>query len=99
MTMVDNSGRGIDLDPDSVVIVIDMVGSRRDLSPADNVAIARFILEKASEPDHAYHYFEISIKRAPLDSPLVSEILQELKSAGRNDWVQKLKCVRASLQN
>ena len=94
--MMNNIARQVPVDKERVIDAIEIVSRRVNLRPTESVRLAYFFLEQTGQPEKAYAYLEQAVQSAAVDDPLVPELLYDLKSRGRLDWVEHLAAMRAS---
>lgn len=96
LNMISNANRGIPIDLNKIITLLDVAQSRHEYGFYDYVDIARFMLHTAKRPDIAYNYLSIAVSRSPLNDPKVKDLIKSLEKDGYHEWAQNLKQMDAA---
>lgn len=89
--MLDNVERGVELDPQGMLRLIDAIAPRGSFNAHQYRRFGAYIHNETGSPEKALAYLEAAVELAPIDDPDTERMLDELTSAGRGDWAQKLR--------
>ena len=79
------------MDERGVLDTLEIVSSKTAFSTQENLQLASYAFSDTHSPEEALPYLERAVERAEPDDPLVAKTLSQLESAGRGDWVQRLR--------
>lgn len=94
MNMVGNANNGIALSPEGVLRTVEIVHQKKHFTPREYVAIARFVLDHSGQPERAYEYLEMAIRKAPANSPMISLLMTGLRDEGLGEWADRLEKIK-----
>ncbi len=82
--------KGVRLDENGVLAVIDTICTSVELDAFDFSAVGLFILNETKQPDRAYAYFEHAMKIST-DPVFSTNLITVLRKEGRTDWATRLQ--------
>lgn len=95
--MLGNTDKGIGLDPDGMIELIEIVSARSKLTSEQNLRVGAYIHNETKHPELALAYLRRAVELSRVGDPGVERMLQQLREAGRADWASQLEVVaRAS---
>jgi hypothetical protein len=95
-TLITNVRKGVELDDDGVLDVIDVLAKRRKFKSSEYAAIGYFILWNTHQPDRGYAYLARSVQTAHPQDTLPEEMVDELRKQGKTEWADKLEALARS---
>lgn len=98
-TMITNVRKGVGLDDEGVLDVIDTLAQRREFKSSEYAAIGYFILWNTHQPDRGYAYLARSVQTARPQDTLPEEMVSELRKQGKTEWADKLEALARSRHN
>lgn len=91
-----NGHRGVKLDDESVIKAISVITHRMQFNPAQYAAIGYFILGDTQQPDQAFPYLERAVEMSPGNDAFNNEIINNMKTDGRQEWAKRLEALAKS---
>lgn len=93
--LLSNADRGIPLDQDNLAEAIEIVSRRWEFNSYENLRFGAFIHNQTRHPERALPYLRRAVElAAPQDERDITNMLAELKAAGRLDWARELDELR-----
>ena len=93
---LDNAERHMYNNEAAVLETIDIITSKTTLRPEEYLRVGAYIFNYTHEPIKAFEHLERAVELAPAGDPAIEKMLNELSSAGRQDWVERLKGIGAN---
>lgn len=90
-TMLDNVGRGLPLDEQGMVALIDSIARRSHFTAEEYRRFGAYIHNETHSPEKAFEYLEAAVARAPAGDLETDRMFAQLRDAGREDWVERLE--------
>lgn len=78
----------------AVLKTIDIITSKATLRPGEYLRVAAYIFNQTHEPIKAFHYLQRAVELSDPDDPAIQKMMGQLITAGREDWVDRLKQVQ-----
>lgn len=94
--MLGNADKGVSLDPEGMLELIEIVSARSWLTSAQNLRLGAYLHNNTKRPSLALPYLRRSVELTSADDPAVGVMLEELRAAGRKDWADELEMLRKS---
>lgn len=89
--MLGNVDRGMVLDEEGMLQLIDVVSAKSALSSSQYFRLAAYIHNETHSPGRALQYLRLAMQASAPGDQQVAEIFDQLEQAGRHDWVVQLK--------
>jgi tetratricopeptide (TPR) repeat protein len=87
--------RGFNIDENKLIASYEVIEKQNYMASADYLAIANRVYN-SKRRDQAIIFFRKYVEVAPLNDPMVKELLESLADGGHSEWVQQLQDVRAN---
>jgi hypothetical protein len=91
--MLGNANSGVALDENRLFSAIDIVAGRTGFDEVEYARLGYFALQKTHQPDRALSYFRLAVQAAPPGSPLIPELVADLRAGGRAEWGADLEAL------
>lgn len=96
---LDNVDRGVLNNESATLRIIESIASRSTLHPAEYRRVAAYIFNETHEPVKAFPFMQRAVELSAPDDAENQKMFRELRSIGREDWVEQLEQIHRPAVN